>query len=61
MPKLTVGPYVASLKTGPAQVRDRSAFLARARLRDEVPSVAGASRWWAWAVRVASPPFCCRT
>ncbi|WP_221088643.1 hypothetical protein [Deinococcus aquaedulcis] len=41
MSKLTVGPYIASLKTGPAQVRDRHAFLSRARLRDEVPSVAG--------------------
>ncbi len=41
MTKLTVGPYVASLKTGPALVRDRRAFLERARLRDEVPTVAG--------------------
>lgn len=41
MAKLNVGPYVASLKTAPAQVRDREAFLARARLRDEVPHVAG--------------------
>lgn len=41
MTKLTVGPYVASLKTGPALVRDRQAFLERARLRDEVPTVAG--------------------
>ncbi|MBB6099722.1 hypothetical protein HNR42_003180 [Deinobacterium chartae] len=41
MPKLTVGPYVASLKTSPALVRDRHAFLERARLRDTVPVVAG--------------------
>lgn len=41
MTKLTVGPYVASMKTSPAQVRDREAFLARARLRDDVPTVAG--------------------
>lgn len=41
MAKLNVGPYVASLKTSPAQVRDRAAFLDRARLRDEVPQVAG--------------------
>lgn len=41
MAKLNVGPYVASLKTTPAQVRDREAFLARARLREEVPRVAG--------------------
>ena len=41
MTKLNVGPYVASLKTSPAQVRDRAAFLDRARLRDEVPHVAG--------------------
>lgn len=41
MTRLTVGPYVASLKTGPALVRDRQAFLARAQLRDEVPTVAG--------------------
>lgn len=41
MTKLNVGPYVASLKTGPALVRDRQAFLERARLRDEVPTVAG--------------------
>lgn len=41
MAKLNVGPYVASLKTGPGQVRDREAFLTRARLRDEVPEVAG--------------------
>ncbi|EYB67248.1 hypothetical protein DEIPH_ctg046orf0050 [Deinococcus phoenicis] len=41
MTRLNVGPYVASLKTGPALVRDRQAFLARARLRDEVPTVAG--------------------
>ncbi|SMB84213.1 hypothetical protein [Deinococcus hopiensis] len=41
MPKLNVGPYVASLKTTPALVRDRLAFLERARLRDEVPTVAG--------------------
>ena len=41
MAKLNVGPYVASLKTSPAQVRDRAAFVDRARLRDEVPQVAG--------------------
>lgn len=41
MPKLRVGPYVASLKTSPALVRDRHAFLERARLRDDPPSVAG--------------------
>ncbi|PYE49935.1 hypothetical protein [Deinococcus yavapaiensis] len=41
MPKLTVGPYVASMKTSRDRVRDREAFLARARLRDDVPSVAG--------------------
>jgi len=41
MTKLTVGPYVASLKTSPALVRDRHAFLERARLRDDVPTVAG--------------------
>ncbi|AFZ68714.1 hypothetical protein [Deinococcus peraridilitoris] len=41
MTKLTVGPYVASMKTSPAQVRDRQAFLERARFRDEVPTVAG--------------------
>ena len=41
MTKLTVGPYVASMKTGPALVRDRQAFLTRAQLRDEVPTVAG--------------------
>lgn len=41
MAKLNVGPYVASLKTSPAQVRDRAAFLERARLRDEVPLVVG--------------------
>ena len=41
MSKLNVGPYVASLKAGPALVRDRQAFLERARLRDEVPTVAG--------------------
>jgi len=41
MAKLSVGPYVASLKTSPAQVRDRAAFLQRARQRDEVPEVAG--------------------
>ncbi|CAM4049225.1 hypothetical protein [Deinococcus marmoris] len=41
MTRLTVGPYVASLKTGPALVRDRQAFLVRAQLRDEVPTAAG--------------------
>lgn len=41
MTKLTVGPYVASLKTSSALVRDRQAFLGRARLRDTVPVVAG--------------------
>lgn len=41
MAKLNVGPYVASLKTSPDRVRDREAFLERARLRDEVPTVAG--------------------
>ncbi|GHF63377.1 hypothetical protein HNQ07_004520 [Deinococcus metalli] len=41
MTKLTVGPYVASLKAGPTLVRDRQAFLERARLRDDVPVVAG--------------------
>ncbi|MDL2344974.1 hypothetical protein QOL99_12555 [Deinococcus sp. MIMF12] len=41
MAKLNVGPYVASLKTSPAQVRDRDAFLQRVRHRDEVPEVAG--------------------
>lgn len=41
MTKLNVGPYVASLKTSPALVRDREAFLQRARLRDDVPTVAG--------------------
>lgn len=41
MAKLNVGPYVASLKTSPDWVRDREAFLTRARLRDEVPEVAG--------------------
>ncbi|GAA5513028.1 hypothetical protein Dcar01_01753 [Deinococcus carri] len=41
MTKLNVGPYVASLKAGPTLVRDRQAFLERARLRDEVPTVAG--------------------
>lgn len=41
MTKLTVGPYIASMKTSPAQVRDRQAFLERARVRDHVPTVAG--------------------
>ncbi|OWL95428.1 hypothetical protein CBQ26_11725 [Deinococcus indicus] len=41
MTKLSVGPYVASLKTSPALVRDRQAFLQRTRLRGEVPTVAG--------------------
>ncbi|PNY81681.1 hypothetical protein [Deinococcus koreensis] len=41
MGKLSVGPYVASLKTTPGQVRDAAAFLERARLRDQVPRVAG--------------------
>ena len=41
MPKLTVGPYVAALKSSPAQVRDRAAFLERSRLKDSPPAVAG--------------------
>lgn len=41
MPKLNVGPYVASLKAAPNEVRDRRAFLARSRNKDEPPTVGG--------------------
>jgi hypothetical protein len=41
MPKLNVGPYVASLKSAPNQVRDRQAFLERSRLKREAPTAAG--------------------
>lgn len=41
MTKLDVGPYVASLKAAPQQVKDRQLFLERARLRDAVPEVEG--------------------
>ncbi|HWG84272.1 MAG TPA: hypothetical protein VNT60_02220 [Deinococcales bacterium] len=41
MSKLTVGPFVASLKAAPTQVRDRHAFLERSRLKREAPTAAG--------------------